>query len=173
MSFTAAIQYNPQLDPSTFQLQDISNYAAPDDKANISSRTLTILDSLGNELPDYGNPINFPYDNGDSFTIAGLTQDLALAITMTLTPISPQVGSTYSSIINIATNRFLQAGLFNIQVAKNNSIPSAQANVVYRTNSIDIIIEEDNSQTALLYSDFTGSQNALDRGQQIINNTQL
>lgn len=174
MAITASIKYIPQLDPSTFQLQDTTPYASPDDKANFSSRVVNILDDENNPLPGYANPIAFPYGGGDVLTISGLTQDYALNIQMVLTPIVSNPGSIYTAILDVATNRFLQAGLFNIQVAKNISPPlSPKADSVYRDNSIDVIIEMKNSQTALIYTDFTGSQDAIDRGQQIINNTQL
>jgi hypothetical protein len=176
MAFTAALDYLPQLDPSTFILSDVSVYSPPDAKSNFSARSLTILDYLNNPLPGYPNPISFPIggSNPDTFTIAGLTQDMALQITMTLTPIVINGGSVYTVTIDIATNRFLQQGLFNIQVSKNISPPlSPYADSVYRNNSIDIIIDENNSQTALLYGDFTGSQNAINLGEATIMNTQL
>lgn len=176
MSIVASLVYLPQLDPTTFQLQDTTPYASPDDKANISARTLTILDAYNNPLPNYPNPIDFPIggSNSDVFTIAGLTADMALNILMTLTPVSPQGGSVYTATIAIATNRFLQQGQFDIQVAQNNSGNiSDRARVVYRTNTIDLIIEQQNSQTALLFGDFTGSQNELNIGENIIANTQL
>lgn len=174
MPFAAAIDYVPQLDPTTFLLQDISNYAAPDSKSNISSRTVTILQSNGSALPGYTNPIPFPYSGGDTLTITGLTQDLALEITMTLVPISPQVGSTYISIIIIATQRFLQQGEFNIQVqALNDTMPNSLALQQYRINNIDLIIEGVNSQTGVLFGNLTGSQLALNRSQNIILNTTL
>lgn len=174
MPFTAAITYEQQLDPTIFRLRDTSNYAAPDSKANISSRTVTILQSNDQPLTGYPNPITFPYSGGDVLTIAGLTADVALQIIMTLVAIAPQSGSTYIAEADIATTRFLQQGLYNIQVQANNSpITSTMAKAQYRKNSIDIIIEEQNSQTALMYTDFEASQDALNRGQQIIDNTQL
>lgn len=174
MAFTAVIKFEPGLDPTTFQLQDISNYAAPDSKSNISSRTVSILRSDDTALPGYANPIAFPYGGGDILTIAGLTQDVALKVVMTLTPISPQTGSTYVAEADIATIRFLQLGLFGIQVQQNNApYTSNKASQQYRANSIDLIIETQNSQTALFYADFTASQDALNRGTQIIANTQL
>lgn len=174
MSFAAKIVYLPQLNPTTFILQDQSNYAPPDSKANISSRTLTILQSNGSALTNYPNPIVFPYSGGDSFTISGLTQDLALQVIMTLTPISPQSGSVYTSETDIATERFLQQGLFNIQVQRLNIIqPSSLADQQYRANSIDLIVEGQNAQTGVLYANYTGAQLALNRSQNIILNTTL
>lgn len=174
MAFAAKITFVPGLDPTTFQLEDTSNYASPDDKANISARTVSILQSGDTPLPGYTNPIAFPYSGGDFLTIAGLTQDVALQVIMTLTPISPQSGSTYVSEADIATTRFLELGLFNIQVQQNNApYTSNKAAQQYRTNSIDLIVETQNSQTALMYDDFTASQAALNRGTQIIANTQL
>lgn len=176
MAITASIVYLPQLDPTTFVLQDTTPYAAPDSKSNISQRTLTILDYQNNPLPNYPNPISFPIggSNPDTISISGLTADKALSILMTLTPVSPQSGSVYTATIDVATNRFLQQGLFNIQVAANNTSPiSTQAKDQYREDSIDLIIEMQNSQTALLFGDFTGSQNELNIGQNIINNSVL
>lgn len=174
MAFSASIEYIAQLSPSYFILRDTSNYAAPDSKANISARTVTILDSAGDALPGYPNPIDFPYIDGDDLTISGLTQDLALQVTITLTPVTPQSGSTYVGQTDFATERFLQRGTFNIQVqALNNPSPTSMANAQYRTNCIDIIIEGQNAQTGVLYANYTGAQQALQRGQNIINNTQL
>jgi hypothetical protein len=176
MSFTVSIKYLPQLDPTTFELQDTSVYTAPDAKSNFTARTLNILQADDTPLPGYPNPINFPIggSNPDIFTIAGLTADVALQIIMTLTPVTPNGGSVYVAEADIATTRFLQQGLFNIQVQKNNSpLTSSLAAVQYRNNSSDLIIETQNSQTALLYADFTASQAALNRGEQIITNTQL
>lgn len=176
MSITASLVYLPQLDPTSFVLQDTTPYAAPDSKANISARTLTILDYQNNPLPNYPNPINFPIggSNPDTFTIVGLTNDMALSVLLTLTPVSPQSGSVYTATIDFATNRFLQQGVFNIQVAQNNALPvSPVAVATYRNKSMDIIISESNSQTALLFGDFTGSQNALNIGQNVINNVAL
>jgi len=174
MSFVASIKYLPQLNPTTFILQDQSNYASPDSKSNISSRTVNILQSDNTPLPGYANPIPFPYSGGDNLTISGLTQDLALQIIMTLVPISPQVGSIYVSETDIATERFLQQGLFNIQVQRVNIIqPSSLADQQYRINSIDLIIEGQNAQTGILYANYTGAQLALNRSQNIILNTTL
>ena len=173
MAFSASLLYIPSLNPTTFGLQDTSNYASPDSKANFSARTLTILDSTGAALAGFPNPINFPYNN-DTFTITGLTQDLALKIVMALTPITPVGGSTYTVEIDIVTERFLQQGLFNIQVQRLNTLlPSSMSDQIYRTNSIDLIIEGQNAQTGILYSNFVGAQTALDRSQNIILNTTL
>lgn len=174
MAFIAAITYVPQLDPTTFLLTDTSNYASPDSKSNMSARTITILQADGTALPGYTNPISFPYNTGDTYTITGLTKDLALQITMILTPISPNSGSSYVAIASIATERFLQQGLFNIQVQRLNDIqPNSMADQQYRTNSIDLILEGQNAQTAVLYGNFTGGQLALNRTQNIILNTTL
>lgn len=175
MSFVASIKYLPQLDPTTFLLQDESNYAAPDSKSNISSRTVTILQSDGSALPSYANPIPFPYSGGDVLTISGLTQDLSLQIIMTLVPISPQGGSVYVSETDIATQRFSQQGLFNIAVQNLNiTDPSSLAAQQYLINSINIIIEtEVNAQTGVLYGNYIGAQLALNRSQNIILNTTL
>lgn len=174
MAFVASITYEALLDPSTFLLHDSSIYASPDSKANISSRTVTILDANGAALSGYTNPIPFPYGGGDTLSITGLTQDYALQIIMTLTPISPQSGSIYTAEADVATQRFLQEGLYNIQVQRLNTLqPSSLSDQVYRRNSIDIIIEGSTSQTAMFYANYTGSQDALNRAQNIINNTTL
>ncbi len=174
MALSASIEYLAQLDPTTFILPDTSNYAGADGKSNISSRTVTILQSDGSALPGYTNPIAFPYGGGDNLTIAGLTQDLALQVIMTLVPISPQSGSTYVGETDFATERFLQQGLFNIGVQRLNIIqPSSMADQQYRINSMDLIIEGENAQTGVLYANYTGAQLALNRSQNIILNTTL
>lgn len=174
MSFTASILYAPTLSASVFTITDTSNYLSPDNKANISSRTLSILQSDNSPLPGYPNPIPFPYSGGDELTISGLTVDVALQIIMTLVPVMSQGGSVYVAEADIATTGFLQQGLYNIQVERLNNVnPSTLSDKAYRTNSIDLLIEDQNAQTGVMYANFTGSQNALDRSQNIINNTQL
>lgn len=174
MPFTAVVKYAAQLDPSMFQVQDLSVYSAPDDKANITSRSLQILDSTGAALPNYPNPISWPINGPDFLNFTGLTQDLALQIIMTLVPVTPQAGSVYIAETDVATVRFEQQGLFNIAVQRLNIIdPSSLANTQYRVNSMDLIIEANNAQIAISYSNFTGAQLALNRTQSIINNTTL
>lgn len=176
MAFVAKVTYIPTLNPAIFQVEDTSVYASPDTKANMSARTLTILQYDGSALPGYSNPINFPIggSNPDIISFTGMTQDLALQIIMTLTPISPITGSSYVAETDIATERFLQQGIFNIQVQRLNDIqPTSMADQQYRTNSMDLIIEGENAQTSVLYANFTGGQLALNRAQNIINNTTL
>jgi hypothetical protein len=174
MPFSAKVSYIPLLDPTQFNVVDASVYLAPDDKANISSRTLQILDSLGNALPNYPNPIAWPIGGTDTLNFTGLTKDLALQIIMTLVPVTPQAGSVYIAETDVATVRFEQQGLFNIQVQRLNDIqPSSLADQQYRQNSIDLIIEANNAQIAITYANYTGAQLALNRTQSIINNTTL
>jgi len=174
MAFAAALQYVELADPTTFQLNDISAYVIPDDKTNFTDRQLIILRSDNTALPGYTNPIDWPYSQGDSKIISGLTQDWSLQIFMILTPIVVNSGSVYNTEIDIATNRFLEQGLYNIQVERLNTInPSLLSDKTYRTNSIDIIIEMSNSQIAEQYSNFTGAQYAINRGLNIIANTTL
>lgn len=153
--------------------RDDSNYASPDNKGNISSRTLTILCSDNSPLPGYTNPISWTYGSGDTISLA-IASDLALQVVMTLVPVSPQSGSTYVAEADIATERYLQQGLFNIQVQRLNTIsPASLSDRQYRTNSIDLLIEGENAQTGVLYANFVGSQDALNRAANIINNTTL
>jgi len=176
MSFAASISYVPLADPTQFQLIDPSPYSGGDSKTNFSNRTLTILQSDNTPLTGYPNPIAFPIGGGnpDVITISGLTQDVALTIVMTLTPITPVGGSIYTAEADIATNRFLQQGLYNIQVQRlTDTLPSTRMDKVYRKSSIDLLIEMSNSQVAVLYANYTGAQDALDRGTQIILNTTL
>lgn len=170
----ASVEYIAELDPTTFQVSDTSPYAGADTKANISARSLSILQSDGSALTGYPNPIAFPVGGPDTLTFTGLTADTVLQIVLTLTPVAPQTGSVYTAEADVATTRFLQQGLFNIQVVRlNDGFPSSATESIYRTNSIDLIIETQNSQTAILYSNFTGAQLALNRGTQIINNLTL
>lgn len=174
MSFVAAVEYEASLDPTTFTVRDISIYTSPDDKANMASRTLTILQSDGSALPNYPNPINFPVFGPDFLVFIGLTQDLALQIILTLVPIVSHGGSVYVGETDVATQRFLQQGLFNIQVQQLNIInPSSLAAQQYLANSMNLIIEGQNAQTAVLFANFVGAQLALNRAQNIILNTTL
>ena len=174
MAFTAKVTYTASLDPTTFTVTDTSVYTSPDNKANMSARTLTILQSDGSALPNYPNPINFPVNGPDFLVFTGLTQDLALQIILTLTPIVSHSGSVYIGETDVATQRFLQQGLFNIQVQNLNIInPSSLAAQQYLVNSMNLIIEGQNAQTAVLFANYTGAQLALNRAQNIILNTTL
>lgn len=174
MAFIADIKYAPLADPSTFQLTDDSQYQAPDDQSNFTARSLIILRSDNTPLPGYTNPIDFPFSAGNTIVIAGLTQDWSLQVQMVLTPIVVNPGSVYVAEADFATNQFLFQGLYNIQVERLNNInPATLSDKVYRTNSIDLIIEMSNSQIAEQYSNFTGAQYAIQRGLNIIANTQL
>lgn len=139
----------------------------------ITNRTLTILDSKGDALNGYANPIAFgliTYPTGE-ITLTGFTTDKALSIQMNLTASPVVVGSVYVAQQDIAMNRYLQDGLYNIQVARflDNDLPKL-AGAKAQLNSIDIIVEKQNSQTAVLYGSLVGAQNALDRGQIVVNN---
>lgn len=174
MSLTASISYEPQLDPTTFNIVDTTPYAGGDTHANFSARTLTILQSDNTALPGYTNPIPFQFSGGEVLPITGLTGDVAITIVMTLTPITPVTGSIYTAEADVATNRFLQQGLYNIQVARlTDTNPSYKSDKVYRYQSIDLLIEMSNSQIAMLYSNYTGAQSAINRGEQIILNATL
>lgn len=138
-----------------------------------TNRYLTIVDDNGDALAAYPNPIAFgfiAYPTG-VITLTGFTEDMALDILMTLVPVTPAGGSTYTYEQQVAMNRFLQQGEYNIQQARfiDQDLPG-QAGIQAQYNSMSIIIEARNSQTAVLYGSLTGAQEALDRGQNIINN---
>lgn len=166
---TAHITISQGADPSSFTVLDDSINEGDE---TYTDRYLTILDSADEPLPDYPNPIDFNFDDfpDNEITIEGLTQDMALSVTMTLVPTSPVGGSTYTVTEDIATNRYLQQGVYNIQQARflDNDLPGL-AGVDAQYNSINIIIEQQNSQTAVLYGSLVSAQNALNRGQNIIN----
>ncbi len=174
MAITAAIRYIELSDPSNWEIQDTTPYAGsgPDSQGTFTSRTLTILTADNGALPGYTNPIPFPFSRGNTLLLSGFTQDYALQATITLVSSAPVVGSAYTATILFATNRFLEQGLFNIAVVRLAEL-SFKANQIYRDNEIDILIEQSNSQTAVSYSNFSGSQAAIDRAQNIINNAVL
>lgn len=173
MAITAAITTTQGANPSQFTVNDVTENEGSESYTN---RTLTIVDDQNNPLPDYPNPINFSFDDypSGSITLGGLTQDIAMSVTMTLVPTSPQPGSVYTVTRDVATNRYLQQGVYNIQQARfiDQDLPG-EVGVQAQYNSIQIIIEQENSQTAVLYGSLTAAQNALDRGQNIINNQVL
>lgn len=167
---TAHFVVSQGADPSALTITDDSTNEGDE---TYTDRYLTILGSDGEELPDYPNNIDFNFDDfpTNAITLTGFTQDLSLNIVMTLVPASPVVGSTYTYEEDVAMNRYLQQGLYNIQESRfiNQDLP-ANAGIQAQYNSFSIIVEEQNSQTAVLYGSLTASQEALDRGQNIINN---
>jgi len=170
---TAAITISQSADPSSLTITDST---LNENSETYTNRTLTILDSNGDELPDYPNPISFSFITYPTgvITLTGFTVDLSLSITMTLTPTVVDPTSTYTVTEEIAMNRYLQQGVYNIQEARfiENQLVGL-ASVQAQLNSIDIIIEQQNSQTAVLYGSLTGAQNALTRGQNIIDSQVL
>lgn len=170
MAVTASISISQGSDPSKVIITDDSTNESEE---TYTARTLTILDSSGAALTGYANPIDFDFADypDDVFTVEGLTTDKALSITLTLTPTTPVIGSVYTSTEEAATNRFLQQGLYNIQEARFvNDTLKGHADKDAQSNSIDLIIEMNNSQTAVQYSSLVGAQHALDRGQTVIDN---
>lgn len=170
MAIQASIEISQGADPSVLIVTDTTLNEGDESYTN---RTLTILDSNDEALDDYPNPISFSFGSypDDFIEIEGFTSDKALSISMTLTPAVVDPDSVYTVSEDVAMNRFLQQGLYNIQKARfiDNDLPM-QAGSKAQSNSIDIIIEQQNSQTAVLYGALVGAQEALDRGQVIINN---
>ncbi len=155
--------------PSSLTITDDSPHEGDE---TYTDRYLTILDSEGEELADYPNPVDFNFTDFPTgvITLTGFTQDLALEITMTLVPVTPVGGSTYVYTADFAMARYLQQGEYNIQQARFiDQDLTGLAGVQAQLNTMDIIIEARNSQTAVLYGSLTGAQEALDRGQNIIN----
>lgn len=169
MAITATIEVSQGSNPAAITITDTTENEGSE---TYTDRYLTVLDSNAEELPDYPNPIDFNFIDypGNAITLTGFTQDLALSITMTLVPVTPVGGSTYIATEDVAMNRFLQQGLYNIQEARfiDQSLP-ATAGAQAQYNSFSIIVDMINSQTAVLYGSLTGAQNALDEGQNIIN----
>jgi len=166
---------------SVSQGSNPANLTITDDTVNEGSETytdryLTILDSNNEALADYTNPIDFNFTDYPTgvITLTGFTVDLSLSITMTLVPTVVDPSSDYEVTEEIAMNRFLQQGVYNIQEARfiENQLVGL-ASVQAQLNSIDIIIEQQNSQTSVLYGSLTGAQNALTRGQNIIDSQVL
>ena len=166
---------------SVSQGSNPANLTITDDTVNEGSETytdryLTILDSNNEALADYTNPIDFNFTDYPTgvITLTGFTVDLSLSITMTLVPTVVDPSSDYEVTEEIAMNRYLQQGVYNIQEARfiENQLVGL-ASVQAQLNSIDIIIEQQNSQTAVLYGSLTGAQNALTRGQNIIDSQVL
>lgn len=173
MAITASISISQGADPSSLTITDDT---VNEGSETYTNRTLTIIDSNGNELPDYPNPISFSFGSYPTgvITLTGFTVDLALSVTMNLTPTVVDPTSDYEVTEEVATNRFLQQGVYNIQEARfleNDLVGIASVQAQY--DSIDVIIEQQNSQTAVLYGSLTGAQNALTRGQNVINSQVL
>jgi len=172
MAITASITVTPLTDPSKLKIVDDT---PSEDTETYTDRYLTILDSAGNPLIDYPNPINFSFDDfpDNDITLSGFTEDMALNIKMTLVPTIIDVTSVYTAEADVAMTRFLQRGLYDLQVSRflDNEYPS-KANETAQSDSIDLIIEKQNSQTSVSYGSLVGAQNALNRASNIINNLQ-
>ena len=173
MPITAAITVSQAASPASFTVTDTT---PNENTETYTNRTLTVLDSENNPLPGYSNPIPFSFATYPTgvISLTGLTQDLALTVTMTLTPTVVVVGSVYVATRQVALNRYLEQGLYNIQAARFLStdlvgLADAQAQL----SSMDILIEQVNSQTSVLYGSLVAAQEALDRGQNVINNQVL
>lgn len=169
MAITASIEISQSADPSSLTITDTT---VDENSETYTNRTLTIVDSNGDELADYPNQINFSFASYPTgvITLTGFTVDMALNIKMTLTPTSVDPQSVYVAEEDVAMNRYLQQGVYNIQEARfleNDLVGIASIQAQY--DSIDIIIEQQNSQTAVLYGSLTGAQDALARGQNVIN----
>lgn len=169
MAVTASLTITQGSDPSELIFTDST---LNEDSETYTARTLTVTDSNGDELEDYPNPIDFSKVTYPTnvITLSGFTVDLALSAILTLTPTVVDPLSDYTVTEDIAMNRYLQQGVYNIQEARfleNDLI--GLASVQAQLDSIDVIIEQQNSQTAVLYGSLTGAQNALTRGQNVIN----
>ena len=173
MAITASIAISQGASPASLIITDDT---VNENSETYTNRTLTILDSNGDALPDYPNPIPFSFITYPTgvITLTGFTVDLALSVTMTLTPTSVDPLSVYTVTEQVAMNRYLQQGVYNIQEARfiENDLVGL-ASIQAQLDSIDVIIEQQNSQTAVLYGSLTGAQNALTRGQNVINSQVL
>ena len=173
MPITAAITVSQAASPASFTVTDTT---ANENTETYTNRTLTVLDSENNPLPGYSNPIPFSFITYPTgvISLTGLTQDLALTVTMTLTPTVVVGGSVYVATRQVALNRYLEQGLYNIQAARFLSTDLVGlADVQAQLSSMDILIEQVNSQTSVLYGSLVAAQEALDRGQNVINNQVL
>lgn len=173
MPITATISVSQAASPATFTVTDTT---ANQNTETYTNRTLTVLDSQNNPLPGYDNPIPFGFSAYQTgvISLTGLTQDLALTVTMTLTPTVVVGGSDYVATNQVALNRYLEQGLYNIQAARFLSTDLVGlADVQAQLSSMDILIEQVNSQTSVLYGSLVAAQEALDRGQNVINSQVL
>ena len=173
MPITATITISQAASPASFTVTDTT---ANENTEAYTNRTLTVLDSENNPLSGYSNPIPFSFITYPPgvISLTGLTQDLALTVTMTLTPTVVVGGSDYVATNQVALNRYLEQGLYNIQAARFLSTDLVGlADVQAQLSSMDILIEQVNSQTSVLYGSLVAAQEALDRGQNVINNQVL
>jgi len=168
-TITASITISQGASPASLIITDTT---VNENTQTYTDRYLTILDSNGVALADYPNPISFSFITYPTgiITLTGFTVDLALNIVMTLVPVTVDIPSVYVATEDVAMNRYLQQGVYNIQEARfldNDLVGLASIQAQY--DSIDVIIEQQNSQTAVLYGSLSGAQNALTRGQNVIN----
>jgi hypothetical protein len=173
MAITASITVSQAASPASFTVTDTTENEGSE---TYISRTLTVLDSQNNPLAGYANPIPFSFVNYPTgvISLTGLTHDMALTISMTLVPTAIDPASVYTITRQVALNRYLEQGLYNIQASRFLSTDLVGiADVQAQLSSIDIVIEQINSQVSVLYGSLVAAQKALDRGQNVINNQVL
>lgn len=117
MALTASVLITQGGDCSRFVVKDNSNYEeATEPREGFSDRKLIIYKSDGSVYRKPGqtaDEIPFSYADypSDEIEIDGLTQDYALHVVMTLTPITPASGSIYTVTSKFAlvcyTNNYL------------------------------------------------------------------
>lgn len=173
MAITASISVSQAASPASFTITDTTQNQGSESYTN---RTLTILDSENKPLEGYSNPIPFSFSAYPTgvISLTGLKKDMALSISMTLTPTVVDPASVYTANKQVSLNRHLEKGLYDLQAARFLSTDlKGIADVQAQLSSIDIILEQVNSQTSVLYGSLVGAQEALDRGQNVINNQVL
>lgn len=165
---TAAISYSQATTCSQFSVQDITDYTN-EPTSNISSRTLTLYKSDGTIYRQPGqiqDEIDWPYASGNSYTVTGLAEDLALNAIMILVPISADPDSTYTVSLLLALTCFLDTELFD-RAKRQSEDKRYERNVIFTNDTHRIIIEKTSAQNAIAQENINGAQLALTRAKNI------
>lgn len=165
---TAAISYSQATTCSQFSIQDTTDYSY-ESPSNISSRTVTLYKADGTIYRQPGqtaDAIDWPYADGNTLSVLGLTEDLALNAVMILVPISADPNSTYSVALLLALTCFLDTELFD-RAKRQSEDKRYERNVIFTNDTHRIIIEKTSAQNAIAQENINGAQLALTRAKNI------
>jgi hypothetical protein len=171
MPFITAFTVTQTADCSKFTVNDTSNYIA-EGTGTFSQRRLTIQKSDGTYLTSgvttYNN-YSWPFANGNSIEISGLSQDLSLRVTLTHTSNAPQPSSVYTKTDMPALTCFTLSGFYSFSYDMSIN-PSLEKNYKFVKDVMRLWIEAESAKKAAIDDDFQASQACLDRAKDIIDN---
>ncbi len=168
---TASISISQDNLCDRFTINDTTSYT-DEPTSGFNSRKITIYKSDGTIFRQPGqtvDEIDWPFANGNSLVVVGLTEDFAFNVVMVLDPQSPQGGSTYIDAEKVAFTCYLNTELYE-RAKRQSEDPRYERNVIFTNDTHRLIIERDNSANAITQDDLESAQLALSRSRKIIEN---